>query len=314
MARTHNICGIPPSIFASKFETYETAASRGPIPLGGPRFDGQGIAFTQGDRWKCFKVHVRRAWTPGAFWLALHHADGHWSSWPCIVSSNTLRKVIKQWSGIGEIRWAPESDESIEFGYPRIKHYGAKQFQPGNRIDYLQRNCISLLLREDRVSFTLRSYPHTISPGNTAHAGRWTEVDLMSTVPYSLKALHEFTEAALKTGVELHPEEWVLLNGKQRTDFFHAMGGYFTAFTDDLFEREPTWPNIEAKAQAAAASLKPTDVKKLEEDDPEVDTIRTRLKALKEAPTADGEEPEGDMEELFKPPAGDDYDRERGDE
>lgn len=289
MARTNNICGFPPSIFASKFASYETALVRGPAPAGGPRLDGQALAYVPGDRWKCFKLHLRRGWAANTYWLALHHADGHWSSWPCLMGHDTVRKVLNEWNALSELRWTVESDESIEWDWPRIKHYGAKSFQPGNRVTYVTKKCITLLRRGDqgdeKVSFSLRSYPHTISPGNTLDVTAWNRVQLLSSRPYTLASLKGFTEAALKAEVEMEPEGWTALEGKKRQRFFEVMGEYFAQYTDELFASNIVLPNIDTKTPRSA--LKGVDVEKALDGDTEVEAMKARLAAMKAMPVED---------------------------
>lgn len=277
MARTHNICGMPPNYFETKFNVYETATTRGPVFLGGPRYDGQGLAFEPGDRMKCFKVHVRRAWAPGTYWLALHHANGHWASWPCIMGAEVLKERLRAWHELSEIRWAPESDESAEFNYPRIRHYGAKSFQPGNTVSYVRNVCLSLLRRERQFSFTLRSYPHTVSAGNSGDSSILLPIDLMSAVPYSVETLKAFCATLMELNIEMVPEKWVSLKETQWTKFINAMGGFFAGRGAPLLA--DAYPNI---AEAA-----PELRRKAREDafsnDPEATAMRLRLRRELEA-------------------------------
>lgn len=240
MARTPNICGLTRRVIESQYEVYETPLARGPLVLGGPCSSAEGLSYDPYDISRCYRVHVRAAWTRNTYWLSLKHANGHWSNWPTVVSAETVRDVLAQWDPAGLLRWAREPDPE-KFNWPRIRHYGAKNFKPRNSVTYAKGPCVSVLKRGDAFCLTLRPFPHTITAANyKGDAFEFERLSLLSCRPMrTSKVLAEFIHAM--DPFDLVPDAWVTVKEADWPTFLARVAHFFTGWVRD--EVMATTPN-----------------------------------------------------------------------
>jgi hypothetical protein len=276
MGRTSNVCGVGRATLRASFGVYETAMLRGPKVLGGPNEAAKGLAYDEVDRSKCYRVYVRPAWAPRTYWLSLQHHDGHWSAWPCIISWKTLETLLERWNAFSPLLWAVEGTREPLFDWPRVRHYGAKTFNPKNRITYTQGQCIGLARRGTKYAIVTRPYMHTLN-GHNAPGARESDardlglVELLSCRPYdSMERIAELSAALGPTLSKAFAHEaWVEVDDVTIT---LALAPYFTAFTDELLSTV-TWPNL--------IESKPSKKTDREDEEAEVTNALERLRAAK---------------------------------
>jgi len=242
MARTPNICGMSRRVIETEYENYETALTRGPLALAGPCKSAMGLSYDPHDISRCYKLFVRAGWVEGTYWLALKHANGHWSSWPCIIHETTLRALVALWDPKGLLRWAFDGAEP-SYDWPRIRHFGAKSFKPRNSVMYPRGPCITLLRRGNAFALSLRSYPHTINGANYIDdTNSLSRLELMSSRPFvNLKSVGEFG-TALGPHDKVMPDQWIhFTRDADRRDFLARAAKHFTQWAH--LEVRNTTPN-----------------------------------------------------------------------
>lgn len=283
MSRTPNVCGATRAVNTANYDAYETTLTRGPRPLGGPLFGAKGLRYDPHDYSKCFRVYVHRAWAPGTYWLALMHASSHWSSWPCIVDGDGLKAAIDRWDPEGQIRWAPLS-ETMQWDWPKLRHYGSKGFKPRNTVTYAKGLCLAAVRQDDTFSILLRRYPHTLNVMNFAHEA--TRVDLLSCRPLdSLDVLREFADVmGPRYAKQAVPEASFI--PQNQTDYLDRLSRFFTP-----------WSAAEVlKANPNNVTLSLAEVSRaVPDEDREVETIKARLKLAQEQASTEG--PDEDEED-----------------
>lgn len=271
MARTPNICGMTRRVVETEYNNYETALTRGPTVLGGPLEGAQGISYDAYDISRCFKVFITPAWVRGTYWLDLKHANGHRTAWPCIIASETLHYVLNKWDPKGLLKWAPFNDEP-SFDWPRIRHYGPKNFKVRNSANYAHGPCLSVIRQGTKYLYSTRSYPHTVNAMNYKGSPfDRQQVDLLSCRPLrDARLLAKYIE---QLGVTALPEQWMEFpNSDDRNTFLKKSALFFLEWSHGIV--------IETTPNRVAFIGKNFDAVEAEEDR-EVKKLLARVEALK---------------------------------